>query len=322
LNTRIVEQGDKFYLEIADSLNMKQNGRNPRFKAEIEIPDKFFSEIMDVIYPSEETYKPYSIEIKRKGDEYYVYLTYEEEVPGRELYSKQPITADKIVGIDINIDRVAINILSSQGNFLKSKVFYCHEMEFVSSNKRNNLSGEIAKKIIDFLLDKNVGAIVMEKLEFKNDHDTNKKLNRLTHNFTRKKMLQALVRRGLRNGFQVKQVNPAYTSIIGRFKYATKYGLSVHEAAALVIGRRGLGYKEKLPKALIKSLKGEVMTYLKTLLGSKEESEKAMKYFKDIIKKIKNFKHYHEWTLWNIVNKFLEFRNHKLKLKEGENLSC
>ena len=137
-------------------------------------------------------------------------------------------------------------------------------------------------------------------------------------------MLQALTRRGLRHGFQIKQVNPAYTSIIGRFKYAEKYGLSVHEAAAFVIGRRGLGYKEKLPKELIKRLKNEVTAYLKNLLGSKEESEKTVKYFKGIIKKIKNFKRYHDWTLWNIVNKFLELRlgEYKLKLKGGENLSC
>jgi len=52
--------------------------------------------------------------------------------------------------------------------------------------------------------------------------------------------------------------------------------------------------------------------------GKEEESEKAIKYFKDVIKKIKIFKRYHEWTLWNIVNKFLEFRldDHKLKVKE------
>ena len=317
LNTRIVEQESSFYLEIADSLNMKQSGRNPRIKAEIEIPDKYFLEILNIICPDTE-YKPYSIEIKRKNDEYYVYLTYEEEVPGIELYPKQLITADKIAGIDINIDRIAVNILSGQGNFLKSKVFYCHEMEYVSSNKRANIAGELASDIIDFLLEENVGAIVTEKLSFKNDHDTNKKYNRMTHNFTRKKMLQSLIRRGLRNGFQVKQVNPAYTSVIGCFKYTEKYGLSVHEAAAFVIGRRGLGFKEKLPRVLIKKLKTGVMCHLKVLLGSREESKKAVKYFKDVIKKIRNFKRYHDWTLWNIVNKFLDFRlcDYKLKLKE------
>ena len=318
LNTRIVDQGNSFYLEIADSLNMKRNGRNTRIKAEIEIPDKYFNEIMDVIYSNNKLHKSYSIEIKRKNGEYYVYLTYEEEVSGIQLKSKQLITASKIAGIDINIDRIAVNILSSQGNFLKSRVFCCHELEFVSSNKRNNIVGEMAKDIIDFLLEENVGAIVTEKLNFKNDHDTNKKFNRLTHNFTRKKMLQALIRRGFRNGFQIKQVNPAYTSVIGRFKYAEKYGLSVHEAAALVIGRRGLGFKEKLPKVLIEKLKKEVISYLETHLGSREESEKAVKYFKDVIKKIRNFKHYHDWTLWNIVNKLLELRlcEYKLKTKE------
>jgi len=316
LNTRIVQQENKFHLEIADSLNMKSSGRNPRFKGEIEIPDKYFNEIIDLIYPDVESHKPYSIEINRKRDEYYAYLTFEEDAPGAELYFRQPFIAEKIAGIDINIDHIAVSILSRQGNFLKSKVFYCHEMEYEPSNKRNNIAGEIAKEIIDYLLEENAGGIVTEKLNFKNDHDTNKKFNRLTHNFTRKKMLQSLIRRGLRNGFQVKQINPAYTSIIGRFKYTKKYGLSVHEAAAFVVGRRGLGYSEKLPKELIKKLKNEVKSHLQALLGSKEESRKAIKYFKDIIKKINQFKHHHEWTLWNIINNFLELRMCDFKLKQ------
>ena len=45
-------------------------------------------------------------------------------------------------------------------------------------------------------------------------------------------------------------INPAYTSMLGRLKYKKRYGLSVHEAASLVIARRGQGYKERLPKWL------------------------------------------------------------------------
>ena len=74
-------------------------------------------------------------------------------------------------------------------------------MKYVSSNKRDNTADELAKDIVNFILKENVGAIVIEQLNFKNDHDTNKKSNRLTHNFTRKKMLQSLIRRGLRYGF-------------------------------------------------------------------------------------------------------------------------
>ena len=316
LNTRITEQNDRFYLEIADSLNIKPNNQSPRIKAELEIPDKYFNEILDATYPGDKgNYHPYSIEIKRKNGEYLVYLTYEEAVPGSWLKSKQPINAHLIAGIDVNIDRTAVTIMTKQGNFIKSRIFYCHEMEHVSSNKRDNIAGELSKDIIDYLLHENVGAIVTEKLSFRNDHDTNKRYNRLTHNFARKKLLQGITRRGLRNGFEIKQINPAYSSVIGRFKYSQKYGLSVHQAAALVIGRRGLGYKEKLPVELIQKLSQELKPYLQNLIGSKEESNK-IKYFKDIIQKIDNFKYYHYWTLWNMASKFLEFnlRNHKLKI--------
>ena len=56
---------------------------------------------------------------------------------------------------------------------------------------------------------------------------------------------------------KIKKVNPAYTSVIGRFKYAKMYGLSVHEAASFVIGRRGLDFEEKIPKELFNQLTHE-----------------------------------------------------------------
>ena len=40
------------------------------------------------------------------------------------------------------------------------------------------------------------------------------------------------------------EANPAYTSVIGRVKYAKPLGVSVHQAAALAIARRGMGYRE------------------------------------------------------------------------------
>ncbi|TXK81970.1 transposase, partial [Geobacillus sp. AYS3] len=38
----------------------------------------------------------------------------------------------------------------------------------------------------------------------------------------------------------------------GKLKYMRKFGISIHQAAAFTIGRRGLGYKEKAPKVLKK----------------------------------------------------------------------
>ncbi|MTI66533.1 MAG: IS200/IS605 family element transposase accessory protein TnpB [Firmicutes bacterium] len=141
------------------------------------------------------------------------------------------------------------------------------------------MAGEIAKEIINYLLKEDVGAIVVEDLKFRKDHDTYKKFNRLTHCFTYKKILDCLIR----SGFLVKKVNPAYTSIIGRFKYTKHFGLSVHESASLVIGRRGLGFNEKIPKKLIRI--------------------------------IENFKTTHKWSLWNVVNKTLLLKEYKFVIK-------
>ena len=52
-----------------------------------------------------------------------------------------------------------------------------------------------------------------------------------------------------RAGVQFKKVNPAYTSVAGRVKYAVRQGRTVHEAAAGVIGRVGQGYRESLPRS-------------------------------------------------------------------------
>ncbi|WP_430626641.1 IS200/IS605 family accessory protein TnpB-related protein [Sulfobacillus thermotolerans] len=94
--------------------------------------------------------------------------------------------------------------------------------------------------------------LVVEDLQFIHDRDVSAKFNRVTHQFNYRALLTAVERQAAREGVALRKVKPAYTSIIGRFKYQPQYGMSVHHAAALVIGRRG-GLKvrrENVPKAL------------------------------------------------------------------------
>ncbi|WP_293128142.1 hypothetical protein [Microcoleus sp. bin38.metabat.b11b12b14.051] len=51
-------------------------------------------------------------------------------------------------------------------------------------------------------------------------------------------------------GIELITVNPAFTSIIGLFKYLKMYGPACDEAAALVIARRGMRLGEKLPDSI------------------------------------------------------------------------
>ena len=57
-----------------------------------------------------------------------------------------------------------------------------------------------------------------------------------------------------RNGIELRKVNPAYTSIIGKLKYAPQFNIDKDIAAAFVIARRGLGYKENILKNYRESL--------------------------------------------------------------------
>ena len=65
--------------------------------------------------------------------------------------------------------------------------------------------------------------------------------------FSYGKIKACFISRGYREGVEVHQVNPAFTSVIGRVKFMERYGLSVHQAAALVLARRLLGCSERIP---------------------------------------------------------------------------
>jgi hypothetical protein len=52
-----------------------------------------------------------------------------------------------------------------------------------------------------------------------------------------------------RQSVRLVLVNPAYTSLIGRVKFAPRYGSSVHTAAALAIARRAMALSERPPSS-------------------------------------------------------------------------
>ena len=70
------------------------------------------------------------------------------------------------------------------------------------------------------------------------------------------------------------KVNPAYTSIIGKYKYSDAKKLNIHVSASYVIARRSMGLKDKVPKKL------------KNLLSAEQERK-------------------HHWSQWNVIGKTL-----------------
>ena len=78
--------------------------------------------------------------------------------------------------------------------------------------------------------------------------------------FSYRKIIEKLYSRAYKMKIGINEVNPAYTSVIGRLKYANRKGISVHKAASYVIARRGMGYRERLSKRKYGNINEPLMT--------------------------------------------------------------
>ena len=157
------------------------------------------------------------------------------------------IEGNGLIGIDLNTDHIAYIETDRFGNPVKKAT-----IPWISYGKTRGqlkaLTGEICKKIIDHAKEVKK-PIVIEKLDFRNKKLTLKekgdnRISRLLSSFAYHIFFVSLIARAFKNGIVVHQVNPAYTSVIGRVNYARRYGLSVHHAAALCIARRYQKFSE------------------------------------------------------------------------------
>ena len=120
-----------------------------------------------------------------------------------------------------------------------------------SRHQAEALIGDAVARVVEYA--KRVGKPVsIERLDFRKKKSAlegqPRKYSRMLSSFSYGKTQACFMSRGHREGVEVRQVNPAYSSIIGRVKFMERYGLSVHQAAALVLARRLLGCSERIPR--------------------------------------------------------------------------
>ncbi|MEW6048763.1 MAG: IS200/IS605 family accessory protein TnpB-related protein [Bacillota bacterium] len=124
------------------------------------------------------------------------------------------------------------------------------DLEYARGFRRKYLIGVLAKVIVDAarLLGKPIG---LEDLDFGKDRlDTDAGFNRMASNFPYAQATEAVCRRAAKEQVAFKPVPPRHTSAIGLWKYMDRFAVPVHCAAALVVGRRAMGYRERVTKEL------------------------------------------------------------------------
>ena len=164
-----------------------------------------------------------------------------------------PVVTDQrlgAIGVDVNADHLAIAETDASGNCLNA-----WPVPLVTYGKNNHqaeaLIGDAVASVVRYA--REVGKpIVIEKLDFRRKkaglEGESRKYSRMLSSFSYGKVKAYFISRGYRQGVEVHQVNPAYSSVIGRVKFMERYGLSVHQAAALVLARRLLGCSERIPR--------------------------------------------------------------------------
>ena len=164
-----------------------------------------------------------------------------------------PVVTDKrrgTIGVDLNADHLAVCETDASGNPVHS--FSVPLVTYGKSQRQAQaIIGDAVASIVDYA--REVGKpIVIERLDFRQKKATlegeSRKYSRMLSSFSYGKIKAYFISRGHREGVEVHQVNPAFSSVIGRVKFTERYGLSVHQAAALVLARRLLGCSERIPR--------------------------------------------------------------------------
>ena len=163
------------------------------------------------------------------------------------------ITTDRrrgAIGVDLNADHLAVAETDASGNYVNA-----WRVPLVTYGKSHHQAEALIGDAVAIVVGYARGAgkpLVIERLDFRQKkavlEGESRKYSRMLSSFAYGKMKAYFLSRGYREGVEIIEVNPAYSSVIGRVKFMERYGLTVHQAAALVLARRSLGYSERIPR--------------------------------------------------------------------------
>ncbi len=158
------------------------------------------------------------------------------------------------IGIDINVNHIALTEIDSQGNPVHKKSIPLSTYG-KSKDRAKAFIRDVAKEIVAFAKEKKK-PIIAEKLDFTKKKATLKEDNkgraRMLSSFSYSHILESIERRAFKEGVEYLSVSPACTSIIGKIKFSKRYGLTAHHAAALCIARRFFKFSEAPSKCPMK----------------------------------------------------------------------
>lgn len=168
-----------------------------------------------------------------------------------------PIITDRkegVLAVDFNSDHLAPAELDSSGNLVDYERIAMN-LRYKSSGQQDAIIGHWANQLVDQAAAAGK-PIVIEELDFSKKkaqlEDVAPQRARMLSSLAYSKFHRFIKAAAFRAGVEVIEVDPAHTSVIGAINYAQILGISVHTAAALAIGRRGMNMTERLRPSVLR----------------------------------------------------------------------
>ena len=191
---------------------------------------------------------PLTYYIIRKNGRYYLHCTFEYRIENKELFLTRKNYGT--IGVDFNKGFLAISETDCSGNLVKTDIL---KYRFGEGNKTKS----DLEKCISLILNRAFETgkdVCFEDLNFKDKKsktlkgktDKGKKYNNMLHSLAYSLYDKLIVNMAFRNKIGIIKVNPAWTSWIAKNKFCDRMKLNIHNGAAFVIARRGLGIKDTI----------------------------------------------------------------------------
>jgi IS605 OrfB family transposase len=214
---------------------------------------------------------PYNVALRLEDGKVYAHFTWSEGLPP-PVHTK----ANGVLGIDVNGDpyHLALAVVSPDGNLRRYLTLSLEEVDRApNKGAKELLLWKVAHQVVAVAEEHGV-AIATEKLKYlrksRRGDGSGRHFRRNQHRFAYRSLLEKIHSLARKRGVEVLEVNPQDTSTIGMLKYAPLLHLSKDVAAAYVIGRRALGFEEKLPKGYEALLKDDAfLAHVQGFYGSR-----------------------------------------------------
>jgi IS605 OrfB family transposase len=201
---------------------------------------------------------PYNVTLQLEDGKVYAHFTWSEGLPP-PVHTKE----NGVLGIDVNGDpyHLALAVVSSDGNLIRHLTLSLEEVDRAPNKGAKELAlWKVAHQVVALAEEHGV-AIATEKLKYlrksRRGDGSGRSFRRKQHRFAYRSLLEKIHSLARKRGVEVLEVSPQDTSTIGMLKYAPQFSLSKDVAAAYVIGRRALGFEERIPKGYKALLQNE-----------------------------------------------------------------